>query len=278
MRIIGFLSLLGGAVASLRSAETWRYTTANQTIFLDREKITVRGITWRGLDTEIMAPLGLWRHSIEFYLDTLRAHNINTVRIPLDEDWVLYKSGVPAFPCQVIQELSANKTSLDILDGLMEKTRRKQIYVVLSMDRAGDTAWGIILDRYKTCKNLLGLEVSRKEIMESLKKKYGPCPWLFFTPEPITGAVFVPKITSTRVLINALYEEWDSEFGNLTRNTTVVPRIASASDVFFRYLSYYLREHAIGNVFMLNMDSDPTAGIFDGDDWTNLRLDLTRPV
>ncbi|NDE14599.1 hypothetical protein EBZ80_06675, partial [bacterium] len=153
------LALLGGlavaSAAALRgAAETWRYTAANQSLFLNQEKIVVRGITWRGLDTEIMAPLGLWRHSIEFYLDTLRSHGFNAVRLVLDEDWVVHKTHIPAFPCQVIWEPEGS--SLDILDAVMDKTRRKQMYVVLSMERGGETAWDVILNRYGAYRNLLG--------------------------------------------------------------------------------------------------------------------------
>ena len=42
---------------------------------------SLKGVTWPGLETELTAPLGLDKHNIAWYMNWLRGHKFNAIRL-----------------------------------------------------------------------------------------------------------------------------------------------------------------------------------------------------
>lgn len=172
------LSFVSHAQNLLRGSPL-NWSVLNGSLFLHQEEIFLRGITWNGLETEIMAPFGLWRHSMEYYMDKLRENQFNLIRVPFSSEWIIYNPEVKPFEGSVYKDQeSINKTSLEILDLFFEKTERKGILVILNLARLHKdyplnlwtqepeyntstflNSWFFILDRYKNRKNLLGIDI-----------------------------------------------------------------------------------------------------------------------
>lgn len=60
---------------------TWR--AGNQTIFYKNKPFVVKGSSFNGFESGAQMLLGLWEHPLSFYLDFLKTHDFNVVRIPL---------------------------------------------------------------------------------------------------------------------------------------------------------------------------------------------------
>lgn len=63
------------------SNNTWR--AANQTIFYKNKPFVVKGSSLNGFESGAQMILGLWNHPLSFYLDFLKTHAFNVIRIPL---------------------------------------------------------------------------------------------------------------------------------------------------------------------------------------------------
>jgi endoglucanase len=141
--------------------------------------IALKGINWPGLDTDALAPFGMWKHSQEFFLDQLRAQKFNAIRVLFSAEWAYYHWDATPNPSMIYNDIEArNKTSLQILDMLMEKTQRKNIVIILAMGRLHKDfltdiwvhypeyptsvfmeSWFRLLDRYHLCPHLMGIDL-----------------------------------------------------------------------------------------------------------------------
>lgn len=196
------------------------WNVKNNEIFLNNGKINVKGITWNGFEGENFVLLGLWKHSLEFYIDQLKINNFNAIRIPLSSEFILNNTNtIPLY--KTIQQDSecVNKTSLEILDLFFEKTERKNMLVVLNLNRLHKDyvsytwfdktftnqtfydSWFFILDRYKERKNLFAIDIYEEpqgsqvnfcnnnlydwqlfsnNFINEINKRYQNKKWLFF--------------------------------------------------------------------------------------------------
>ena len=50
---------------------------------------SLKGVTWPGLETELTAPLGLDKHSVDHYLSIIQSHGFNAVRFGFDHHRIL---------------------------------------------------------------------------------------------------------------------------------------------------------------------------------------------
>jgi endoglucanase len=141
--------------------------------------IALKGINWPGLDTDALAPFGMWKHSQEFFLDQLHAHRFNAIRVLFSAEWVYYNWDASPNHSMIYNDIEArNKTSIEILDMMMEKTLRKDIVVVLAMGRLHKDfltdiwidypeyplsvfleSWFRVLDRYHSSPSLMGIDL-----------------------------------------------------------------------------------------------------------------------
>ena len=160
---------------NLRNLNIW--SVHDGKIHLDMEPIDVRGITLNGFENDILAFNGLWKHSMEFYLDNIKKLGFNFIRVPFSIEMTRNIDTTP-HPSLISNDLEcANKTSLQIMDLFFEKSLKKNFAVVLNLGRLHKDfkteswhddrypvqdfmdAWFFILDRYQDQKNLVGLDI-----------------------------------------------------------------------------------------------------------------------
>lgn len=143
--------------------------------------VSIQGISWFGFETETAVLQGLDRHSIDFYLDILKNHGINSVRVPFSEEWIYYNYDFQPDPIMLVSEPSmVSKKSIEILDELFRKTDIRNITILLDMHRLNTKSispiwyshendrytsqtfyntWVKILDRYNQYENLIGVDI-----------------------------------------------------------------------------------------------------------------------
>lgn len=63
------------------STSVWR--SYNKSIYRNNEIYKIKGINLNGLESDCVAPLGLWEYSLEDYFDILHQYGFNSVRLPL---------------------------------------------------------------------------------------------------------------------------------------------------------------------------------------------------
>lgn len=216
MKIITYFFFINPIIASfLRNNIIPIWSSTNKNILYNNNIVNIKGITWNGFETENMVFLGLYRHSLEFYLDTIRQQNFNAIRVPFSIEWIYYHNSTFPFSGSVYKDIECyNKTSLEILDLFFQKTLRKNILVVLSLDRLHKDfltdlwftsteypidlvyqSWFILLDRYKNYPNLFAIDIFNEphsdeslllwqpfllNFTNSILSRYPDYNWLFF--------------------------------------------------------------------------------------------------
>lgn len=145
------------------------------------EQISIQGISWFGFESETVVLAGLDRHPLEFYIDVMVKHGINSIRIPFSEEWINYNMDFQPDPMYLSSnpELT-NKKSIEILDHVFDITKSKNMTILLDLHRLNyksiapiwystdsnryttDTfhdTWVKILDRYHEHVNLIGIDI-----------------------------------------------------------------------------------------------------------------------
>jgi hypothetical protein len=159
----------------LRIDEKW--SVHDYKIYQGSQPINIRGINLNGFENDILAFNGLWKHSMEFYLDTIKTLDFNFIRVPLSIEMIKNNDCTP-HPSLVAKDPECiNKTSMDILDLFFQKTLKKNFNIVISIARLhkdfksdlwyDDTysiqdfinAWFHILDKYHNQSNLVGIDI-----------------------------------------------------------------------------------------------------------------------
>lgn len=219
MKLYGILCLWLTVVSSssfLRGYKVFnstRWYIENKKIMLEERGasvarvISLRGLTWQGLDTDALAPYGMWKHSQEFFLDQLRIKKFNAIRVLFSAEWVYYHWDAFPNPCMIYNDIEArNKSSVEILDMLMEKTRRKNLVMILAMGRLHKDfltdiwfhypeypisvfkeSWFRILDRYRHFPHIMGIDLFNEPhgmaTMSGIRDD--PYDWIFLVTDTI---------------------------------------------------------------------------------------------
>lgn len=146
-----------------------------------REPVSIQGISWFGFESESVILAGLDRHSIRFYLDLLKRHGINSIRIPFSQEWIYYNYDFQPDPIYLTSNPELlNKKSIEILDYIFEEARLSNITILLDLHRLNNktiapiwydttndrytydtffNTWKKILDRYHSQINLIGVDI-----------------------------------------------------------------------------------------------------------------------
>lgn len=209
-----FIAILGRSINAKHLRRDTEWKTVNNTIFLNDQPVRIKGITWNGFQTEKYVPLGLWRHSMEFYLDLLKQNHINAIRVPFSLEFTR-DFGLMPDPASIKNDVEmTNRTSIEILDALFEKAFRKDILIVLNLNRLHKDfhsnaimddyyseddfleAWYFLLDRYGHYKNMFGIDIYEEpgfpptthiqwrhfteKFIDRIRARYPKKKWLFF--------------------------------------------------------------------------------------------------
>lgn len=163
------------------NATKWIWQTRSSQIFLNNEQVHLRGISWFGFETQDFVLNGLWSHPMDWYLDQLQDLGINSIRIPFSAEWIYYNFDLYPYDGLISADPDAqHKKSIEIMDQLFEKTKKRGISILLDLHRlhkeyiselwysptddqyTSDTffaTWFAILDRYQNHSNLLGIDL-----------------------------------------------------------------------------------------------------------------------
>jgi endoglucanase len=317
----------GTAVPVLRGTKTtdgpqWR--KQNLDLYLDDELVSIKGVTWNGPESDVMSFMGLWRHSMEFYMDRVRELGINAIRVPFSSEAIFKNRDSMPFQGYVQNDIEChNKTVIEILDLFFVKTLRKNMLVVLNLNRLHKDyisekwwdseytiqmffeTWEVMLDRYHTYTNLFALDIYEEphdaaanqgwnqlcvDFITKTETKYPNNTWFYFVQglewgnsfSNLTQFPFPQKIIYTphvfdkdfyvlnpkKSALGNLYGEWDTDFGfMIAQNKTVIlTKAQSESNIWMNFLANYAMEKNLRNIFLWNLNNDPTFGILY-DDW-----------
>lgn len=158
-----------------------KFTTNYGKIFFDNSPIQLRGINWYGLETNNMVMEGLWAQSIDSYLDYFTNNSFNALRIPFSVDLIMFhRNEIPRQDLVSADPEIYNKTSIEILDLLFEKTKQRGLGILLDCHRISMRnpvplwympnnkyftdmvfyqSWMFMIDRYANQSNLIGIEI-----------------------------------------------------------------------------------------------------------------------
>jgi len=175
MKLSSFVSL-----SILTCCYAW--TIQNGLIYDNEDKaFNLSGISWFGFETQDFVINGLWSHPMEWYIDFIKEHRMNTIRIPFSAEWILYQSDL--YPDQsfvAADPQNQHRQSLEILDRIFDYTAKHDIYIMLDLHRlhkeyiselwysptddlfSNDDflkTWFTMLDRYQNRTNLIAVDL-----------------------------------------------------------------------------------------------------------------------
>lgn len=154
----------------------------NTGIYQDDKKVTLKGINWFGMETEVYAFHGLWSVSFKSILDFIQSNKFNAIRIPLSLEVVF---GLDTVKCKSINtdvnpELN-NVTPGQLLDKLVNECAKRSILVMPDIHRfTGDgsitelwydeknpeskliEAWKLIVRRYINNPNVFAVDIKNE--------------------------------------------------------------------------------------------------------------------
>jgi endoglucanase len=169
------------------------YSIDNNGTLLDNTgaSMRIKGISWFGLETPDMAPNGMWRHDMSFFMDTLATDQFNVLRVPFSSQWILYHfDDYPDMGFVSADPLNQHKKAIEILDNLMDMAYDRNILILLDLHRLDWrfiselwydryngafteesflTTWFKVLDRYHDHPALWGVDL--------LNEPHGSAEW-----------------------------------------------------------------------------------------------------
>ena len=107
-------------------------------LFINGEPLRLKGATWYGSEFHSGAPLGLDHHDLDWYLNFLRSHHFNALRLTFNHKDVLHNTPVPAHNNPFGPSI---KRYLDVFDHIAVKAAEKGILVVMAAVRTAADAW-----------------------------------------------------------------------------------------------------------------------------------------
>ncbi|TYZ68519.1 hypothetical protein PybrP1_006425 [[Pythium] brassicae (nom. inval.)] len=190
----------GAALAALESVESleqqaercsrYNFAAKRDGIYLNGLPFYIKGANFFGMETEIYVPHGLWGGNDSTTIDSvaalLKAHNFNTVRIPLVVDAVLRNVEIDRYV--VINEVALQAAFegkpiyyFDVLDHVIKVFANHKILVLLdahvlvagggitplwytsdSDKNNFEDAWKILAARYKNAWNVIGADLKNE--------------------------------------------------------------------------------------------------------------------
>jgi len=313
---------------------TIQWSVKDNQVFMEDQPVNLKGITWNGLNSDTLSFFGLWKHSLEFYMDQLKNQNFNAILVPFSAEWSYYHRNTKPFHSTISNDFECiNKTSIQILDLFFEKTRRKNLMVVLNLNRLHKdfmtdvwidepeypinvfyNSWFNLLDIYHESKNLLGIDIFgepfgranfnlnntfnwanfAEEFLDAIHTRYPSNSWLFFIEGIEYGTSFknnifdfngkpyanrivytphvyddqFPDAYTKKTSVDELYLQWNNNFGFLVNQnkSVLITNCKSRSNIWLNFFSTYVSQKNLANIFLWEVNNDPTNGIFY-DDW-----------
>lgn len=160
------------------------FTVTNSAIFQGGKKVSIKGVNWFGLETEVYCLHGLWSVSMKSILEFIQQNGFNAIRVPFSAEVAL---GLDKLKCKSINT-SANPDLIDItpgrlLDKLVIECHKRGILIMPDMHRLVGTgqitelwydnelgyteakvieAWKILVKRYTKYDNVFGVDLKNE--------------------------------------------------------------------------------------------------------------------
>jgi endoglucanase len=154
----------------------------NASLYMNNDKINVKGVNWFGIETETFDLHGLWQVSFDSILDFLAKNNFNAIRVPFSAEVALDLDGKK---CTSINT-TANPnmigwTTGKLMDHLVSECAKRGILVMFDMHRLVGTggitevwydttytesvvikAWLTVVNRFKNCSNVFAVDLKNE--------------------------------------------------------------------------------------------------------------------
>ena len=162
-------------VPALPKGESF-HTCGSRILDADGKPARITGVSWFGMETGTYAPHGLWTRNWQAMLDQIAALGFNTVRLPFSNE-ALAPGRMPQGINYDVNPDLAGKTSLDLMDMLMQGAADRGLKVILDRHRptsAGQSQlwymdavpedrwisdWQMLAKRYAGQPSLLGMDL-----------------------------------------------------------------------------------------------------------------------
>jgi endoglucanase len=142
--------------------------------------VLLTGVNWFGMETETHAPHGLWLRDYKEMLSQIKSLGYNTIRLPYSVE-ALRNTNVSAINYTIgsNKELEG-KTSLEIMDLVVQEAERQGLMIVLDSHRLSDKripelwygdgyteadwidTWRLLAQRYKNQTNIIGADLKNE--------------------------------------------------------------------------------------------------------------------
>lgn len=112
------------------------FTAKNGAIYHGDKKLSIKGVNWFGLETEVYCLHGLWSVSMKSLLDFIQQNGFNAIRVPFSTEVAL---GLDSIKCKSINT-GANQDLVDctvgqLLDKLVVECHKRGILIMPDMHR-----------------------------------------------------------------------------------------------------------------------------------------------
>jgi endoglucanase len=113
---------------------TTLHTCGGRILNQNGQAVQITGVSWFGMETGTYAPHGLWTRSWKAMLDQIADLGFNTIRLPFSDDALTPGRQPQSINYQLNPDL-ANKTSLEVMDTLVEGASERGLKVLLDRHR-----------------------------------------------------------------------------------------------------------------------------------------------
>ncbi|WP_438447010.1 cellulase family glycosylhydrolase [Gorillibacterium sp. sgz5001074] len=126
--------LLGGAPTTKAEAGGYYHTDGSRIVDSNGAAAQWNGLNWFGFETSNYSPHGLWSYSMDFFLDQIKEHGYNLIRVPYCNEMLDAGASPSSINYAVNPDLQGLKP-IQILDKLVEKAGKRGIKLFLDRHR-----------------------------------------------------------------------------------------------------------------------------------------------
>jgi endoglucanase len=178
VRILALLSGFGFQNVESVGMSLPMYTASGGVVRMNGESLSIKGINYFGFETGTRVCHGLWQTSLLSILDTLRNERFNALRIPFSNDLVIGTEKVPSGVDYAKNPYLVGKTSLQVLDFLVDEAARRGMLIMLDshkfvadmpipekwydmqhMEREAYDTWQVLISRYAGSWNVFAIDI-----------------------------------------------------------------------------------------------------------------------
>ena len=156
------------------------WSTRENKVFYRDTAYQIKGINWFGAETDCHVPHGLWVHSLDYYLDLMRVHNFNSIRIPFSYESVENMDAVVQESCVTMSPSLQGKTFRQALHEIISGAEFRNMSILLDFHTIGGIItefpslpgevtedefierWKTVLWEYGHYSNILGVDLKNE--------------------------------------------------------------------------------------------------------------------